>query len=191
MARSKRDASRRVGWNKLSAAMRKRYIGAGVSRQAWESGTDLRAARGHTPARPEGSAPLAPVLDFIAGKGTDTDARKLATWRRDFAPPWLPDRAWMADDTAGALSMLKAPNTWAAVDFTPRVDEPWTMTVTYRRGYAAEILIPVGSHKEILQMLTDIQRGGRAAAKALGVRHPSKWGHYIDDEIDFHVFGTT
>ena len=36
-------------WDALSDGVRKRYTGAGITREAYESGADLALARGHRP----------------------------------------------------------------------------------------------------------------------------------------------
>ena len=49
-ARSGRTGGGRSGgrdWEALSEAVRKRYTGAGITREAYESGADLAQARGH------------------------------------------------------------------------------------------------------------------------------------------------
>jgi hypothetical protein len=46
-ARSGRPGPGGRNWDALTEAMRKRYTGAGITREAYESGADLAQARGH------------------------------------------------------------------------------------------------------------------------------------------------
>ena len=164
MARSKRDPGRRVGWSKLKKATRDRYLGAGVSREQWESGVDLRTARGHVPKAPSTAAPSEATLAAIQGQATEATDRALIAWQEGTAPSWIPKE--MRFDVAAALSQLPNPSRWKEVAFIPRAGgEPWTMIVTPKNGYPISIEIPgggaVGSGaRDVLDLLTDPKSSG-------------------------------
>lgn len=197
MAASKWYPGRRVGWRKLSASYRGRLERQGVSRSAWESGADLRSARGKKPPTPSYAAPAEPTHRYVGGYGTDADRRALALWRATLAPGWLPSPLWMSDDTAAALSRLRAgPQQWRRIDLYPHDGDPWELVVQFRRGYAQTIEIPNESASEVLMLLSQSQagiarEGHRDEYQNLGIRDAEAWNRWIEDGRNFDVHGTT
>jgi hypothetical protein len=129
------QAKRRTGWTRLTKDYRRRLEGRGISRQDWESGADLRAARGHAPRPPRGAADYEITMRYL----TDVQSRADAVQRtlREFntaarRPGWIP--GGLSDDIVAALSQLRGtPSRWAAVRFVPAPNlEPWAMIVTFR-----------------------------------------------------------
>jgi hypothetical protein len=148
--------ARRTGWSKLSAGYRKRLTGAGITRQTWEQGGDLRRARGKQTTSSSGAGVADATTRAVTGHGTEADRALLRTWRETVAPSWLPSRDLMADDTAAALASLGNPDRWASVYFTPSADGPWRMTVTYKNAnqYPRSVEIPgTDDARDVLDLL--------------------------------------
>ena len=160
MPRSKRNPGRRVGFSKLSASYRRR-IERTVGREAWESGVDLRAARGKKPKPPPTAAPVEVTRRVVAGEGTPEDIRTLGAFQR---PGWIPRS--MREDVAASLSFLPNPSRWKNVELQARPNgEPWTMIVTPKTGYPISIEIPGGGAvgtgaRDVLDLLTDPKSSG-------------------------------
>lgn len=180
-------ANARTGWSRLAPSTRARYERSGIGRTQWEQGADLREARGHRPPVPADAAPAAPTERYVHGEGTEADYAELAAWRRTEAPGWLPSPAWIADDTAAALSQLRdGPHAWSHVEFTPSTGEVWQMRVDYRRGYSEQIDIPSGSASEVLTMMSAAGQGADEL-EDLGVEDIDEWEDWIEDDYDFDV----
>ena len=162
----------RSGWSRLTPAYRGRLERRGISRGAWESGADLRVARGHTPQRPRGAAPEPVTRAAVAGgRLDDAQQRILRAFR---GPGWIPEGT--SDDVRAALSQLRGqPSSWAGVRFVPAPrGEPWAMVVTpkgaVRRpdgtsAYDQVVLIPGGggpgtAAREVLDLFTHPEAGG-------------------------------
>ena len=80
-ARPRKSPRRKSGsWSKLAPATRKRYQGAGITRQDYYKGVDLRAARGHKPRPAPTAAPAAITERVIGGEGTMADLDALPRW---------------------------------------------------------------------------------------------------------------
>ena len=182
MARSRRPGSNKR-WSDLSPSYRARLKGAGVTREGWLRGNDLRSSRGHA-FRSSDAAPAKVVTRFVAGEGSPADLDVLARWRRTTAPSWLPsDPMFMDDDVAAALSQIgRPPSRWRSVRFTPRDGtQPWTMTVSFknRRAYDRTIEIP---------------GGGAPSSPAWQVldwlANPGDYDTRRDEEIDYDVGGS-
>jgi hypothetical protein len=155
VARSRRGER---SWSSLSPTYRQRLERAGVTRQAWLSGADLRSARGREPSPPPGAAPRDVTERVIAGEGSRGDIERLRDWSQGS------EYSSMSPDTAAALSQIPFPvEQWSDVALTPRADgEAWTMTVTPRgNGYPVTVDIPGGGGAEtsgaweILELLAD------------------------------------
>jgi hypothetical protein len=142
-------------WNALSDAYRKRLIGAGITRDQYVAGADLRKARGKGFRTPTASGFPADSRDRVAaGQSTAEDRRNVIAWRQSPSyPSWLPrDPADMDDTTAAILSTIRPyPNArdrrgrragWRDVDFTYNQDGTVTMTVTPIRGYPFPVTLP-------------------------------------------------
>ena len=86
------------GPNKLSASYRARLQRAGITRESWLRGADLRAIRGHRPARPAYAAPEAPANRLLDGEATPADIATLERWRVNDAPEWLRENASTPED---------------------------------------------------------------------------------------------
>jgi hypothetical protein len=117
---------RRVGWSKLRASTRRRYLGAGITRADWEAGVDLRQARSHPAPPPTYQAPAQLVGGPLPSMA---DVYRVREWAESKAAP-----AWtrgMHPDTAAALSQIPwPPSQWRDVILTPAADmAPWTMRV--------------------------------------------------------------
>lgn len=142
-------------WNALSDAYRKRLIGAGITRDQYVAGADLRKARGKGFRTPTASGFPTDSRDRVAaGQSTSEDRRNVTAWRQSPSyPSWLPrDPADMDDQTAAILSTIRPyPNArdrrgrragWRDVDFKYNADGTVTMTVTPIRGYPFAVTLP-------------------------------------------------
>jgi len=154
----RKKGQQRFGYRDLTPAYKKRLERSGISKNDWEMGADLRGARGHKPTPPKTAAPIELTQRVVRGEGTEADFRGLAEFTR---PGWIPKEASV--DVAAALSQLPNPRSWDRVEFTPRADgEPWTMTVTPKRGYPITIEIPGGGGtgsgaREVLDIVAVIE----------------------------------
>lgn len=147
-------ASRRRGWDELSASYRSRLSGAGVTRSQYEAGADLRKARGHGFRGPRTQAPEEATERIAAGLSTPQDRQAIERWRRSRSyPSWLPkDRADLDDATAAILSTISPrPDArdragrragWRDVEFIYQADGTVRMVVTPVRGYPFEVELP-------------------------------------------------
>ena len=91
---------------------------------------------------PSTAAPIEATLRQVRGQQTEADVRLLGRLTR---PSWIPSR--VGYDVAAALSQLAdSPSNWATVELSPRSDqEPWLMTVTYRRAFKPQTIeVPGG-----------------------------------------------
>jgi hypothetical protein len=159
MARSRRPGSSK-SWDQLSPGYRDRLKGAGITRQAWLSGADLRGARSHVPGPPPGAAPFGATERVVQGEGTTADLRAVREWHDDHGAEY----PGMSMDTAAALSQIHTPvEQWDHVHFDPKPDgEAWTMTIFPKDGrYPETVEVPGGGAadtpgaSEILEMLAD------------------------------------
>lgn len=152
-------AAKRNGrrWSDLSPAYRARLQRAGIDREAWLAGTDLRSTRGHAPGPPPDAAPPEPTERLVRGDATAADIREVERWHARH-----PDG--LSTDTSAALSQISYPiDRWESVTFVPRPDgEPWTMTVTPKGGgYPETVEIPGGGAAdtygaaEVLELLAE------------------------------------
>ena len=155
----------RKSWGELTEAYRHRLERAGVTAESHAT-ANLTEERGHPTPPPPGAAPAVLVERLLdSAERTPQDfERAVSEFTR---PSWIPQSAPI--DVAAALSRLPNPKRWDHVTFDPKADgEPWTMTV-YLKGnaYPRTIPIPGGGGpgtgaKDVLQIVTDIQRGPRA-----------------------------
>ena len=142
-------------WNALTPAYRKRLQGAGITREQYESGADLRKARGKGFKAPTPSGfPEDSRQRVIDGQSNAEDRRNVKAWRQSRSyPSWLPrDPADLDDQTAVILSTIRPyPNAtdragrragWRNVEFTHNADGTVTMTVTPIRGYPFTVTLP-------------------------------------------------
>ena len=189
-ARPRKSPRRKSGaWSKLAPATRKRYKGAGITRQDYYRGVSLQAARGHKPKPSPDAAPAAVVERVIGGEGTMADLDVLTDWAERLAGTtfgsWLPVN--MSADTKAALSQLDLrPEQWGRVHFVPAGDdEPWEMIVTPKGAplnadgtspYDRSILIPGG--------------GGRDTTGAREVLDWLTYGDDVPDGLEWDVGGT-
>jgi hypothetical protein len=169
---------RRRGWSKLSASYRRRLARSGITRQEWEAGADLRAARGHRPKPPSYAAPVDAVDRWVHNKGTNADEDALRAWREASGPDWIPGEWWVSIDVAGALSQLPPPSTWSHVDFYPAAGEPWRMVVYPAHGYPVEIEIPADSAREVLGLLSEPEAYGLDT---------DEWDFWDPGDFDVHA----
>ncbi len=168
------------GPNKLSPGYRARLERAGITRERWLAGADLRGARAHPYRPPPSAAPGPPTARLVAGEATSEDIAVIDRWQR---PSWLPaDEFDMSTDVAAAVSQLGPPSGWGHVSFTPAADgEPWTMTVTPKRYMDGD------------QVLTheydrSVQIPGGGGADTIGAREVLDW--LGAEEIEFDVMGS-
>ena len=161
-------------WDNLSDAYRKRLIGAGVTRDQYLAGADLRKARGKGFRTPTASGFPAESRDRVAaGKSTADDRRNVIAWRQSASyPSWLPrDPADLDDQTAAILSTIRPyPNAtdragrragWSNVDFTYNADGTVTMTVTPIRGYPFAVTLPdADSAAQVKSILRNLNTPG-------------------------------
>jgi len=176
-------------WSKLAPATRKRYKGAGVTRQDYYRGVSLQAARGHAPRPSPQAAPTSIVERVIGGEGTMADLDVLTDWADRLAGTTfgqgIPE--WMDPVTRAALSQLDLkPAQWGKVHFIPASDdEPWQMIVTPKGAplnadgtspYDRTIEIPGGGGKD-----------------TVGAREILDWlayGDDVPDGLEWDVGGT-
>jgi hypothetical protein len=164
-------APRRRGgrkWTDLAPSYRARLEGAGISREDWLSGKDLRAARSHRPAPPTWQAPKDAIRRTLDGTDTEADRADLARWSERERPAWLAAPFGISTETAAALSQIgSAPKDWGHVEIVARRFENWTMTVTPRahvtpggvvRTHAYDIKVTIPGDQggiEVLDLLED------------------------------------
>lgn len=125
----------RKGWTKLSKPYRDRLERRGITRAGWESGADLRAARGHTPTPPRGAADYEITMRYLTSVEDRTPERQAALKafnQEGTRPGWIP--GGLSDDVVAALSQLRGtPAAWSGVVLVPAPSgEPWAMVVSYR-----------------------------------------------------------
>lgn len=145
----------RRDWDTLTPAYRKRLQGAGITPEQYESGADLRKARGKGFKAPTPSGfPADSRQRVIDGQSTVDDRRNVNAWRNSPSyPSWLPrNPADMDDQTAAILSTIRPyPNAtdkrgrragWRNVEFHYNPDGTVTMTVTPSRGYPFAVTLP-------------------------------------------------
>lgn len=136
--------ARRSGWSNLSASYRRRLKGAGITREQWIRGADLRKARGHAP-RPRGAAPAEIAERAGRSQMAGDDQARIERWRSREAPDWLSRQAQpaMSSDVAAVLSQIGIPpERWSTVIFQPHDDGTWGMTVVPTRGYPRSVTLP-------------------------------------------------
>ena len=169
--------ARRIGWDSLSDAQRRRYEAAGrrgtlsgspflsaaESRDYYESGGSLEAARGHRRPRAAGAAPKDATLRSRVNLLGDQDRKDLRTWRRSRrAPTWLPKSSeTLRDDVAAILSEVDAPpHRWTAVEVSPSGSGHFTLRVFVRgREHPVVTSLPDrGSVSELATLLNDYGR---------------------------------
>ena len=128
----------RKGWGELSPPYRKRLEGAGIDRQAYESGANLNRARGHAVAAPEALRQAAAQNQFGPG-----ERQALSQWRRANAPKWLGDAADVGDTTAALISELPPASKWAKVVFEESAASGKVrLNVTLKNGERASVILP-------------------------------------------------
>ena len=156
-------AKKRSGWSNLSPSYRKRLERSGVTRKSWESGADLRKARGH--AAQSGLKQTTKKQAALTKRGVETDLtpRELKELQKiTTRPKWIHKE--IRTEVAASLSVLPDPKTWESVELIPRTDgQAWTMQVFRKRGkYPLEIEIPGGggavgeAPREVIDLLTDL-----------------------------------
>lgn len=127
-------AKRRSGWSRLSPAYRKRLQGAGVDRKTWESGVDLRQARGHRPAR---AVPRQATPEQVS--------------------QWYPTRPqWergLPEDLAAPMSVLRPPSQWTYAEPIPYVGDTWQFRVEYKDGTHQIVDIPHAAAGDLMDWL--------------------------------------
>jgi len=161
-------ATKRSGWSNLSPDYRKRLERSGVSRINWESGADLRKARGH--ATDTGLKTVTKRQEELTKRAVNTDLtpRELKELERTITrPKWIGNEP--RTEVAAALAQLPDPKTWRNVEIVPRDDgKAWTMRVFRKRGkYPIEIEIPGGggavgeAPREVIDLVTDLSNKGK------------------------------
>lgn len=124
------------GPNALSPTYRARLEAAGITRQKWLAGADLRQARAH-PAPKTGRAPVAATERALAGDATPSDLRRIREWRtsREY-PKWLPrDQFTLSDEAAASLANIGlAIDQWYPTRYIPAPEgKTGRLTVTPKR----------------------------------------------------------
>ena len=136
-------------WNSLTPAYRKRLERSGLTKSKYESGADLRAARGHAPRGSQNldRDQLALLNRAIRAEATPQEINRLE--KILLRPSWLPNSVKVRPEVLGALNKLPNPKNWKHVYITPAEKGPWTMTVFTKRGiYPNTIEIPGGGGAE-------------------------------------------
>ncbi len=136
-------------WNALTPAYKKRLERSGLTKSKYESGADLRAARGHAP---RGSQTLDREQKALLNRAIRAEATPQEINRLEkilLRPAWLPKSVEVRPEVLGALSKLPNPKNWKHVYIVPSERGPWTMTVYTKRGlYPNTIEIPGGGGAE-------------------------------------------
>ena len=132
-------------WNSLTPSYKKRLERSGLTKSKYESGADLRAARGHAL---RGSQTLDKEQKALLDRAIRADATPQEINRLEkvlLRPSWLPNSVKVRPEVLGALSKLPNPKNWKHVYIVPAESGPWTMTVYTKRGlYPNTIEIPGG-----------------------------------------------
>ena len=116
-------------WNSLTPAYKKRLERSGLNKSKYESGADLRAARGHAP---RGSQILDKEQKALLDRAIRAEATPQEINRLEkilLRPSWLPNSVKVRPEVLGALSKLPNPKNWKHVYIVPAESGPWTMTV--------------------------------------------------------------
>ena len=163
----------RRAFDDLSPAYRRRLLGAGITKKSYESGTDLRKARGHGFKAPRSAAPEAAREKLILGSAAPSDRREIATWRKSRTfPSWLPrDPADMDDETASILSTIYPPpdrvdalgrrNGWREVELLYLEDGRVRVKIQPVRGNAFEVILPDrDSASQLASLLSNLNTPG-------------------------------
>jgi len=192
MAVSRRSVA---AWNGLSAAQRKRYIGAArtgtltgqkitgtpkqveaAARKYYVSGGNLGAARGHkeVPRPPlRLRAPSDATKAASKGKATNAQLKELERWQRDSAPKWLRDSR-LSEDTAAILSNVNLqPQNWRSIDVYRQPDGSVVIYIKSKKGGPdRKVTLPDDtSLREVLSLIeTPGRRGGGAGGGETFVR---------------------
>ena len=135
----------RRSFDSLSEPYKKRLLGAGITRAQYESGADLRKARGHGFKSPANAAPESLRESATKGISTQKNRRDLERWRKNTAPAWIPkDVAEMDNATAAILSTISpGPNRWHSVEMVYQSDGTVDMIVTPKgNGYPFKVTLP-------------------------------------------------
>jgi hypothetical protein len=158
----------RKPWDQLSADYRKRLLGAGRTgsltgtaglseaevRRYYESGGDLRKARGHGFQEPSSAAPEQARTRLIAGTDTAKDRAQLRRWRERQAPSWIPkDQADISDRVAAILSTIAPPpSKWKQVKVSFLSNGKATLEIQPKgNGYPFQLELP--DHEAARQVL--------------------------------------
>jgi hypothetical protein len=161
-------------WDRLSAPQKKRLTAAGITRQSYADGIDLRRAYGKRIGNPAPSGFPQDSRDrVIAGQSTPEDRRNVIAWRQSASyPSWLPrDPADMDDETAAILSTIRPyPNAkdaagrragWRNVEFIYNTDGTVTMSVTPIHGRPFTVTLPDSdSARQTLSALRQLNTPG-------------------------------
>ena len=136
-------------WNSLTPDYRKRLERNGLTKSKYESGADLRAARGHAI---RGSQKLDREQASLLNRAIRAEATPQEINRLEkilLRPSWLPNSVKVRPEVLGALSKLPNPKNWKHVYIVPAASGVWTMTVYTKRGlYPNTIEIPGGGGAE-------------------------------------------
>lgn len=188
----------RVGWTKLSAAQRARYISAGKSgrlsgsplteaqtRNYYESGASLSSARGHgvydarghKRLRPSWAAPKQPTERGQVSLLTDRDRRTLRAWVESRAyPKWLPRN--LRFDVAAILSELDVgPPRWRHFSVEAQRTGRYTLTVeiTGRPTLFVTTLPDWGAVSELGELLNTYSREAMCRNRSELARIRREW----------------
>lgn len=178
-------ASTRVqdrNWEALKPAQQRRYLNAGVSREAYLSGASLKAARGHAK-RERPLKNLGPGR-VASGKGEPPSMRQLdrqRVWQQKKAAGWLRNPVF-SQDTAAQLSTINlTPRNWESVTIYPRRDGTYDVYVESRRGGPTRT-----AHLTDLDMVRELQ-DAIAFKNAGQFDDVDQWGGDFEiDEPDFY-----
>lgn len=141
----KRKMPKARSWNNLTPAYRNRLERGGLSKSSYESGADLRKARGHAPKgfQTLNRDELALLNKAVRADATPQEIKKLEQFLT--RPSWIPKSSEVRPEVYGALGKLPHPRTWKHVYIVPTARGPWEMTVYTKRGrYPNTIEIPGG-----------------------------------------------
>jgi len=178
----------RRAFDELSPQYRRRLLGAGVTKAQYESGADLRKARGHGFEGPKVGVDETIQNRIADGNATAKDRQAFGKARRSRSfPSWIPDDPADVDDqTAALLATIYPPpdkldkrgrrSGWKSVTFTYLESGEVRMTVKPIHGYPFDVMLPDrDSASQVLSVISELNTPGiEVSTKGEGYARPKK-----------------